>query len=227
LAAAKFLAGRRRRAGWTRPRTSGAAHAWRLLAVFSLVSYVAWLKLFAIYRYLVPLELLSGALIVGCALYIVPAGNARRVAIFILVAVLVGTTRTASWGRLPFRGAYFDVAVPDLAPRSLVVMGPSEPMAYAIPFARPDARFVYPWNNFLHYSQKNLLAGEARRVICEHRGPIYSMDFQGRDELKVLLDQYGLERDMRSCLPIRSYLDTSAMRLCRVSRKEDCDARSP
>ena len=29
---------------------------WRALAVFTLVAYLLWLKLFAIYRYLVPLE---------------------------------------------------------------------------------------------------------------------------------------------------------------------------
>jgi hypothetical protein len=200
---------------------AATAHAWQLLAVFTLVSYLAWLKLFGIYRYLVPLEMLSAPLIVGCVLYLVPGRNARRAVLVILVALLVGTTRTSSWGRLDFRGAYFDVAVPDLAPRSLVIMGFAEPMAYVIPFARPDARFVYPWNNFLRYDQPNLLAQRVREVIGGHRGPIYSMDIHNGGNLKELLDQYGLERDARSCLPVRSYLDWSAMRLCRVYRKED------
>ncbi|MGZ5035232.1 MAG: hypothetical protein ACXWAW_00340 [Usitatibacter sp.] len=217
LAAAKFVALRRRRGATTGP----AANAWRILAVFTLVSYLAWLRVFAIYRYLVPLELLSGALVVGCALYLVPGKNARRVAIVLAVALLVGTTRTASWGRLDFRGAYFDVSVPDVAPRSLVIMAPAEPMSYAIPFFRADARFVYPWNNLLHYSQRNLLAQKARELTRDHQGPIYSMDFRDRDELKELLGQYGLERDLASCLPIRSYLDDSTMRLCRVHRGEE------
>ena len=54
-----------------------------------------------------------------------------------------------------------------------------------------------------------------------HRGPIYSMAFENSGSLPTLLDQYGLELDARSCLPVRSYLDTSAMRLCRVYRKGD------
>lgn len=219
-ATVKYLA-MRRRAAAAAPMEQPIARAWTILAVFTLVSYLAWLKLFGIYRYLVPLELLSGALIVGCTLYLVPGRDTRRVMVVVAVALLIGTTRTASWGRLDFRGAYFDVSVPDVLPRSLVIMAPSEPMAYAIPFFRPDARFVYPWNNFLHYAQHNLLAQRVRDVIREHRGPIYSMDFRDRNELKELLDQYGLERDERSCLPIRSYLDDSAMRLCRVHRKEE------
>jgi hypothetical protein len=221
LALARWLWRRRVPAAHGPRELVATGHAWRLLAVFTLVSYLAWLKLFGIYRYLVPLEMLSAPLIVGCVLYLVPGRNARRALVVILVALLVGTTRTASWGRLDFRGPYFDVSVPDLAPRSLVIMGPAEPMSYAIPFTRPDARYVFPSNNFLDYNQHNLLAQRIREVIGAHRGPIYSMDFQTQDKMKGLLDSYGLERDLGSCLPIHSYLDPSAMRLCRVYRKED------
>ena len=209
LAAVKYFARRRRDA---------AAPAWTFLAVFALASYLIWLKLFGIYRYLVPLEMLAGPLIVGCALYLVPGVNLRRVSIVVLAALLIGTTREASWGRLDFRGAYFDVAVPDVAPRSLVIVGPYEPMAYAIPFFRPDTRFVSPSNNFLHFSQSNLLVKQIRDVIDRHPGAIYTMDFWGQDSISASLEHYGLARDEKSCLPIRSYLDTSAMRLCRVHR---------
>ncbi len=209
LAAAKWLAmGRRDR----------FPPAWAFLGMFTLASYLLWLTLFGIYRYLVPLEMLAGPLIVACALYLVPAVNARRASIFVLAALLIGTTREASWGRLPFRGAYFDVAVPEVAPRSLVILGPYEPMAYAIPFFRPDTRFVSPWNNFLHFTQSNRLAKSIGAAIAAHQGAIYAMDFWGEDSVNAALAHYGLVRDEKSCLPIRSYLDTSAMRICRVHR---------
>jgi hypothetical protein len=211
LAAARYLA---------RGRRDPPPAAWKFLAVFTLASYLVWIKLFGIYRYLVPLEMLAGTLIVGCALYLVPGRNARRVAIPILVILLIGTTREASWGRLPFRGAYFDVAVPEIAPRSLVILGSSEPMAYAIPFFRPDTRFVSPANNFLHFTQGNLLARQVRAVVDTHPGAIYTMDFAGQAAADETLKYYGLARDLASCLPIRSYLDTSAIRLCRARRLE-------
>jgi hypothetical protein len=220
LAAARWL-WRRRLAVHAPGGARGVRNSWQLLAVFTLASYLVWLKLFGIYRYLVPLEMLSASLIVGCVHYLVDGRNARRVLVVILVWLLVGTTRVADWGRLDFRGPYFDVSVPDLEPRALVIMGPAEPMSYAIPFARPDARYVFPSSNFLDYNQHNLLARQIREVIGAHRGPIYSMDFQTQDKMRGLFDSYGLERDLGSCLPIHSYLDTSAMRLCRVHRKED------
>jgi hypothetical protein len=144
--------------------------------------------------------------------------NLRRISIAVVAILVVYTTRPASWGRLDFRGAYFDVAVPDVAPRSLVIMGPFEPMAYAVAFFRPDTRFVSPWNNFLHFSQDNLLSRQIRGVVANHPGAIYTLDFWGQDSVNAALQSYGLVRDDKSCLPIRSYLDTSAMRICRVER---------
>ena len=201
-----------------RGRRESLPPAWLFLAVFTLASYLLWLKLFGIYRYLVPLEMLAGPLIVGGALYLLPGRNLQRIAIVIVAGLLIGTTREASWGRLPFRGAYFDVAVPEVAPRSLVIMGPYEPMAYAIPFFRPDTRFVSPSNNLIHISQSNLLSRQVREVVENHPGPIYTMDFWNQDSVNASLKAYGLVRDEASCLPIRSYLDTSAMRICPVQR---------
>jgi hypothetical protein len=194
------------------------ADAWRFLAVFTLVSYLAWLKLFGIYRYLVPLEMISGPLIVGCALYLVPGKNARRVAIVILAILIVGTTRKASWGRIDFRGTHFDVGVPDIAPKSLVIMGSSQPMAYIIAFLPPDARFVSPRNNFLDFTQANLLERRIADIIRLHAGPMYSLDYRGDDHARPVLTHYGLARDMSSCKPIRSNLDFDMLRLCRVER---------
>lgn len=192
--------------------------AWRVLAVFTLVAYLLWLKLFAIYRYLVPLEMLSGALIVGALLYLVPGTNARRAAIVIVAIALVGTTRKASWGRLPFHGTHFDVGVPYMAPGALVVIGPTQPMAYIIPFFPADARFVSPQNNFLQAGQSNLLARRIEEIATAHRGPIYSLDFAVGGDVDAVLPRYGLRRDAAHCSPVRSRLDTSAMQLCPVER---------
>jgi hypothetical protein len=49
------------------------------------------------------------------------------------------------------------------------------------------------------------------------------VDFWTQDKMHSLLDYYGLERDYGSCLTIRSYQDASALRLCRIHRKEKPD----
>ncbi|HEX4780860.1 MAG TPA: hypothetical protein VH301_08920, partial [Usitatibacter sp.] len=206
-----------------KPAVFAPPGAWRFLAVFTLASYAVWLALYSIYRYLVPLEMLSGPLMVGCALYAVRGTIARVVALVALAAFVVGTTAKPDWGHRPFRGAYFDVAVPEIEPRALVIVGPFDPMAYAIPFFRRDARFVSAQNNFLELSQANLLARRAAGLIATHPGPLYSIDILRRAD--PVLAHFGLVRVEASCLPIRSYLDDSSMRLCRLARSALYDSR--
>jgi hypothetical protein len=196
-----------------------ASRPWLFLGIFTLAAYFVWLELYAIYRYLVPLEMLSGPLIVASIVAIARTRIARIVAVVAIAALLVGTTRPGDWGRLPFRGAYFDVGMPDIAPRSLVIMGPYDPMAYAIPFVRPDARFVSPYNNLLHFSQGNLLVKKIDELIATHSGPIYSLDLQNLDRMQPILEHYGLQRETGTCVPVRSYLDFSLMQFCRLARR--------
>jgi len=200
-------------------RAARLAPPWRFPAVFTLASYVAWIFLFGIYRYLVPLELLSGPLIVAACLALVGGRNARRAAIVVVAVLLVGTTRPASWGRIPFHGAYFDVAAPDLAPNALVIVGPYDPLAYAIPYFRPDARFVSPQNNLLHWSQRNLLVKRIDALVAGHEGPLYALDLRGYDRLGDVLDHYRLSRDLSKCLPVRSNLDFGLLQVCPLERK--------
>ncbi len=194
------------------------SRSWIFLGVFTLVAYLAWLELFGIYRYLALLEMLAGPLIVGGVMWLVRARIARVVAVVVLACLVVGTTRTANWGRLPFRGPYFNVVVPDIAAHALVIVGPFDPMSYVIPFVRADARFVSPHNNLLTVSQKNLLALRIADVIAHHDGPLYSLDIRGFDRMGETFEHFGLVRIASSCLPIRSYVDGDAMQVCRLER---------
>ena len=208
LAAIKFVA-----------RRPPIGPAWQFLITFTIVSYLAWLKLFGIYRYLVPLELISGPLIVGCLAYLVRGISLRYAAAAILATLLVGTTRPGSWGRIPFGHAYFDNQVPELPANSLVIVGYSHPLAYELPFFRPDARFVSPANNFLMPGQKNLLARRIEEVIHAHAGPIYLLELQwrtGQDE--ATLAGFGLRFADEPCRPLRSAMADNREQLCRVVR---------
>ena len=201
------------------PPHDPAADAWRVLALFTLGSYVAWIRLFGIYRYLVPLELVSGALIVGCVLYLVRHGRARVAIVAVLATLLVGTTRPGSWGRIEFGDTYFDVVAPPLPPNALVIVGYLHPMAYAAPFFRPDARFVSPANNFLHLDQRNRLAARAAELIRGHAGPRYLLSYKvpvAHDALT--LAHFGLVIDEAACVPVPSSFDAGYLRICPLQR---------
>jgi hypothetical protein len=196
--------------------------AWRFLAVFTLVAYVAWLKLFGIYRYLVPLELLSGPLVVGGIAYLLRGVRLRYAALGAAAALalaLVATTRPGDWGRIAFGHGYFDEGVPRLPPRSLVILGYVHPYAYEIPFFRRDARFVSPANNFLMPGQGNLLARRIQQAIDGHDGPIFLMEMRARHaQDAATLAHFALAYAEAPCRPIRSPMSDSFAQLCPLER---------
>lgn len=194
--------------------------AWRGLVLFALVSYLAWLKLFGVYRYLAALELVSGALIVGCVVYLAPRGIFRVALVLGLAMLLVATTRVGEgWGRAAFGERYFDVQAPELPPGSLVIVGYRHPLAYAIPFFRTDTRFVSPANNFLDIGQRNRLAMRAQEVIRMHKGPRFLLEYRERNAHDVrTLAHFGLESVDAACVPVKSSMDVDYMRLCPLTR---------
>jgi hypothetical protein len=201
------------------PREKAAMRAWKFLITFALASYVIWIKLFGIYRYLVPLEVLSGPLIVGCLLYLLRGMSLRYACIVLLAALLVGTTRSGDWGRVPFGQAYFENRVPEVAPDSLVILGYIHPYAYEIPFFRADARFVSPANNFLLPGQKNLLARRIEGVVRSHTGPIYLLEMKSRNTQDVAtLAHFGLRLADEPCRAIVTPMAGNYEQLCRVAR---------
>ena len=199
------------------PPPAGPTDAgWRLLTLFALVSYLAWLKLFGIYRYVATLEVVAGALIVGCVVYLAPRGKVRVGLVLLITVLLVATTRVGwGWGRVEFGERYFDVQAPALPPDSLVIVGYRHPMAYAIPFFRPDVRFVSPANNFLDLNQRNRLATRAAELIRSHSGPLYLLEYKERlPHDRRTLDHFGLESRDEGCQPVPSSMDADYMRIC-------------
>jgi hypothetical protein len=216
--------GFKRYATWRMAETSAAAadprdRAWRFVAVFVLASYLAWLKLFGIHRYLVPIEMLTGPLILGAALQLVSGARERRWAVGVLAFLVIVSTFKGSWGRLDYRDRYFEIAAPAIGKNALVILGEYHPMAYVAAFMPAGARFVSPSNNFLQPHQQNLLATRIRDLVAAHRGEIYSLEFSGQDTTAVL-GRYSLRLDKGSCKPVASNLDDNLLRLCRVDRAQ-------
>ncbi len=199
----------------TRPRLDAA---WIFLAAFATTSYLAWLVVFSIFRYQLPLELLSGALIVGSVRFLAQGRAARYVIVTTLAILLVGTTRTMSWGRIPFGREYIQVAVPPVEPKSLVIMGLMHPLSYVIPSFPPDTRFVSPANNFLTPDQQNLLERRAAETIRQHRGPIYLLAHRTLlDQDRWTAERFALE--LGACEPIGAPMSGNEARLCQMRRR--------
>jgi hypothetical protein len=175
---------------------------------------------FGIFRYLVVLEALSGALIVGCVAYLAQRGRTRIAIVAALTLVLLGTTRYGwGWGRAEFGETYFDVRAPAIAPNALVIMGHSHPMAYAAPFFRADARFVSPANNLVNLGQRNGLARRAEDLIRGHAGPLYLLQYKRvDDDDRKILAYFEIASDEAACIPVPSSWEIDDMRICPLRR---------
>jgi hypothetical protein len=212
----QWIAGRKDRRGNAPAARAGSAVTWRLLGVFWLVSFVIWTQQFSIYRYIVPLELLSGALLVALLQYLLRPRIAGTVIVVIAVA-LVAATSPPNWWRIEFGRQWFDVKVPPVAPNALVLLTSAAPMAYILPYFPADARFLGGHNNINDAGRETLLKNAVVRALREHDGPIYSLSFPGGTGDEVVA-AYGLARVKETCADVATNLRTSPMELCQAVR---------
>ncbi|MGE5169601.1 MAG: hypothetical protein ACM3JC_04425 [Rudaea sp.] len=198
------------------PRFATTAAAWRFVGVFCAASFVVWAVVHAILRYTIPIEILSGVLIVGLLGYLFPARTAVA-AIVVATLGLYATTRPSEWGRVDFGPAWFDVRVPPVEPNALVLLVVDAPMSYVLPYFPRDARHVGVRNNLIDPAQRNRLAATIAAIVREHRGPLYSLSFPagaGDADLRA----HRLQRVAGGCAGVVTNMPTSPIELCRLRR---------
>ena len=139
--------------GRTRNRTDAFAHthAARYLLWLTIISYVAWLIMFCIYRYLVPLEMIAPLLLV-LAMGMLPLRVNPRALLTAVVLVIVAVTIVpGNWGR---RDAWLDhfveAEVPPLGDTSnlMLLMAGFEPYSHLATQFPPEVSVVRIQSNF-------------------------------------------------------------------------------
>jgi hypothetical protein len=206
--------GRRRRE--SRPETPGPSDAWRFVVVFWLGSYFVWLGVHGIYRYLMPLELLSGALLLICLRWIV-ARRWLNAAIVVVTVVVIASTRYPHWERVPYGDAYVQVGVPPVAAHAAVLLVDDEPMSHVLPFFPRDARFLGVRNNLIDPAMTNRMATEIARAVRDHDGPLYALAYPPGSGEAALLSHH-LRRLPETCAAVTSNLTRHQFELCRLER---------
>jgi hypothetical protein len=183
----------------------------RLLLVMAAGTYLVWLTMFAIYRYLIPLEMLSPIIIVT-AISLLPLK--RNVAIALAAILLVGAQVLASPGhefRFGWAGRYVEVAVPPLADpdNTMILMTETVPAAYVIPAFPPAIPFlrIQGWLVGSKDTTSGFGAAMHRRV-AEHQGPLYALQWpRERAGTVVALADYGLALDDGACRPVETNIE--------------------
>jgi hypothetical protein len=197
-----------------------AAPATRILLVFAAGSYAAWLAAFAVYRYLVGLEMLAPLLIVA-VLDCAPLARRERLAAVTIILLLAALFGRYGFGDHVANGDPYvqasGLSFPDPGGTMLLMTG-DEPMAYlipslppAIPVLRIDGWLVQP-------GDASGLTASMRARVAAHRGDLFLLAAPWeRIAANRATSAYGLEILAAQCREIRSNLG-GPYQLCPLRR---------
>jgi hypothetical protein len=213
---------------WVKFASSAPVVTWkasRILFAFAIAAYVSWIAVFAIYRYITPLEMVSPLLIVAAIGLIPLPGRLRWSAIAVAMIAVVSLTTLYKGSRAQaFADSMIEVGVPDIArpDATLAVMTGVEPMGFVIPFfpadiafLRVDGYLVGP-DNKTEYLIRMTDRIDAHLAAGGDLFTLYSSPEEQRGDRA--LGQIGLRR-MDDCAPVPSNI-APTFRWCRVVRAE-------
>ena len=129
----------------SRPATAALSPRARFLMVFGLVAYLLWMKLFGIYRYLVPLELLAPLMVWLLVERMAAPRHAARIDGWLLAATTLAVFPFVSWGHADWASPNVSAQVPPLArPADTLVFTAhgNPPMGWLATFFPRDVRVI-------------------------------------------------------------------------------------
>ena len=176
-----------------KPENAGTSVMANFLFVFFAVSYAAWMLLFAIYRYLLPLEMIAPLVIVMAVLTLpVP----RRAAVTLCIALLLGCQASirAGYDRKPWEAHYVRVELPYAVPAdATLLLAGNAPMGYVVT-ALPSSVPAIRAGSYL--AVDNLFAASVKQRIAAASGPLYVLFAPGdRTEAQTAVAAHGLSLD--------------------------------
>jgi len=194
--------------------------AWRLVAAFVVISFLLWTAQHSIFRYIVTLEMLTGAIIVSMLQRLLRPGYLAGVTCAIAV-LLIATTRFGDWWHIDFGERWFDVAAPSIERDAMMLITTGAPVSYVLPLLPADARHVGVSNNVNGPGRDFRLSESVTKAIESHRGPFYELTYEPESRTGELREHFGLVRVPGSCAPIASRMKPYSLQICRLAKAPD------
>jgi hypothetical protein len=171
---------------------------WCFLAVWSFFCYLFWIDQFGAMRYLMPITLLTGCIMLVCLLKIIPY---RKIAItcwLLLAVVLLLMMRSVYFGRLPWKKAWYPVSIPAKLmnlQHALYMTDPS--MSFNHPFLPKTSHFI----NLGYLVFNDGLSKKAHHMIANHQGALRTITLMPIDgSFFDQLQKFGLRKDPKDCV---------------------------
>ncbi|MDR3629660.1 MAG: hypothetical protein P4L42_04925 [Desulfocapsaceae bacterium] len=172
------------------------------LLVGALAAYCVWLKLFGIYRYLLPLEMLAPLGILLLIRTFPWRPTLQDWAAALCAVLILATLQPGNWGRVAWGKAYFGFKTPPLKDpaNAMVLMTGLDPISYVIPFFPQTVRFLRIESYFT--KPKDIPNGfdlRMQKLIADHRGPLYVLYHGPAAESAEVLSRFNLIIEPDSC----------------------------
>ncbi|HEX4271367.1 MAG TPA: hypothetical protein VHZ32_08265, partial [Rhizomicrobium sp.] len=143
-----------------------------VLFAWSAASYFAWMKMFAIYRYIVALEMLSPLLIVAAVGLFPLARRARYLILGALCFATLVTARSDFLEKAPLDDPYLQVALPPVPrpDRTMVLMTGDAPMGFIVPSLPPQIAVLRIDGWMVQPRDGTRMTKDMRRRVARHLG---------------------------------------------------------
>lgn len=190
--------------------------------VTAAASYVVWLQLFALYRYITALEMLAPLLIVLSVGSFSRLDRARLPLAICLIGLLVVSTRPGTWIRVPFSEKAVEATVPPIndPATTIVLLAGHEPLSFLLPSFPAELRFLRIDSTFTNPDQTTVRFNDVMRSrIARHQGTILALFIPTeRHDVITRLGDYGLQLSSAPCAAVTSPIGAAAYDLCPVER---------
>jgi len=184
------------------------------LLLFWFFSYVIWLIKFSIYRYVIPIELLSGVVIIYTCLHLISHVVGRYIVTAGMTLLLMFTTIYPEWGHMPFSQQFIVSNTPVIPENSLVIfIGEDQAFSY-LADSFPTS------THFIRLSHLKILESKAIAMIQNFKGPIFLLQKPGaQNHVDEWLSRLKLSLVSAHCRTnITSNLEAVPASLCPLER---------
>lgn len=193
------------------------------LLVATAISYLVWVQLFGVYRYIIAIEMLAPLLAVLSIGYLSPLGRLRLPLSIGLLVLLMVSTQPGTWIRVPFEDKAVAVSVPAIPDpdESMVLLAGHEPLSFLLPAFPPHIRFLRIDSTFTNPDQTGVRFNQVmRQAIAAHRGPLLALFIPTeRHDVIRRLGDYGLYMTGDDCSSVTSPIGAAPYALCPVRRQ--------
>ena len=196
-------------------------HAARIIFAYVAVSYFFWIKLFAIYRYILQLEMLAPVLIMMAVGLLPLPRRTQLVSLGAIFFVAMLFTRSAHLEGAPLDDPYIEADLPRIAEpaRTMVVMTGDAPLGFIAPSLPPEVPVLLIDGWMMQPEDGSFLTREMKRRVGAHKGALFLIsDAYDMGRASAAIVDYGLAIEWKKCRIFTTNL-TGAYQWCPLTRR--------